>query len=343
MKIRIFVGAGGVGKTSVTAACALGTALAEKNKCLVLTIDPALRLRTALNLHGGPASAEKIPLDAYAPKGELWAALLDIRASLDRMVRHDAPGDQAESVLKNPIYGLLASSVAGMQELMSVERIHEAMEDGFEHLFVDTAPARHAFEFLDKPEFFVELVTSPIVQLVGRSYKWWEGSLLQKASRKAMQLYTSVENLIGMELTRDVLTFFAAFQTMADSYARRSRKILGLLRDHEITGFTIVSSPLQAQKDAEYFCEELGRRRFFVQGLVVNRMWQPLPAEKPPEMQELLRRSVEWYETVRAAQIRKWDALSSAFSARIPVIRRVPELAPNLHGLEALQTIAQSL
>jgi len=52
MKIRIFLGAGGVGKTSVTAASALGTALIQ-GKHLVLTIDPAQRLRTALNLNAG--------------------------------------------------------------------------------------------------------------------------------------------------------------------------------------------------------------------------------------------------------------------------------------------------
>ena len=49
MKIRIFVGTGGVGKTSVTAASALRTAL-DGEKCLVMTTDPALRLKTALGM-----------------------------------------------------------------------------------------------------------------------------------------------------------------------------------------------------------------------------------------------------------------------------------------------------
>src|SRR5690242_19759385 len=272
MKIRIFVGAGGVGKTSVTAASALGAAL-RQGKNLVLTIDPAQRLRTALHLNADLAAPEKIALDAYAPKGELWAALLDIRASLDRMVRHDTPAAQAESVLSNPIYQLLASSIGGMQELMAIERIHQAMEDGFESIFLDTAPSRHALEFLDKPGFFVDLVTSPMVQLVGRSYKWWKGSLLEKLSRKAVEIYAQVENLIGVQLTQDVLTFFAAFQNTAEKYAARARKTLDLLRNPEVTRFTIVSVPFQARKDAEYFCSELAQRRFFVDAMVVNRLW----------------------------------------------------------------------
>jgi len=342
MKIRIFVGAGGVGKTSVTAASALATALSH-GKNLVLTIDPALRLRTALHLTAGLASPEKIALAAYAPKGELWAALLDIRASLDRMVRRDATAAQAESVLSNPIYELLTSSIGGMQELMAVERIHQAIEDGFDSIFVDTAPSRHAFEFLDKPEFFVELVTSPMVQLVGRSYKWWKGSLLEKLSRKAVEVYTQVENLIGVQLTRDVLNFFAVFQTTAEKYAGRARKTLDLLRNPEVTRFTIVSVPFQARKDAEYFCDELARRRFFVDGIVVNRIWPPLPEETPGELPDAIRQSVDWYREVSAAQVRKRDELVGAFSGRIPSILSVPDFSPDLQGLEALYTMAQSL
>lgn len=341
MKIRIFVGAGGVGKTSVTAASALGTAL-RQGKHLVLTIDPALRLKTALNLNAAPASTEKIALDAYSPKGELWAALLDIQASLDRMVRHDTPA-QAESVLTNPIYGLLTSSIAGMQELMAVERIHQALEDGFESIFVDTAPSRHALEFLDKPEFFVDLVTSPIVQLVGRSYKWWKGSLLEKVSRKAVDVYTQVENLIGIQLTRDVLTFFATFQTTAEKYAGRARKTLALLRNPDVTRFTIVSVPAQGRKDTEYFCDELARRRFFVDRLVVNRIWPQLPLTRPGELMDAVRKSADWYHEVSAAQMRKRDELVSAFSGRIPLILSVPEVSPDLQGLDALVAMALSL
>jgi anion-transporting ArsA/GET3 family ATPase len=342
MKIRIFVGAGGVGKTSATAASALAAALTQ-GKHLVLTIDPAQRLRTALHLNAGTVSPEKITLEAYSPKGELWAALLDIRASLDRMVRRDTPAGKAETVLRNPIYELLTSSIGGMQELMAVERIHQAIEDGFESIFLDTAPSRHALEFLDKPGFFVDLVTSPMVQLVGRSYKWWKGSLLEKLSRKAVEVYTHVENLIGVQLTQDVLTFFAAFQNTAEKYAARARKTLDLLRNPEVTRFTIVSVPFQARKDAEYFCDELARRRFLVDSMVVNRIWPPLPRETPGDLPDAVRRSVDWYSEVSTAQLRKRDELVSAFSGRIPSIICVPDFSPDLQGLEALHTMSQSL
>src|ERR1700728_477255 len=157
MKIRIFVGTGGVGKTSVTAASALGSAMGGK-KSLVLTIDPALRLRTALGMDGA-APQQRINLESVSSKGELWAALLDVPSTMDRMVRTDVGKAEAEAITAHPIYRLMLTSLAGMDELVAVDRIAHAVADAFETLFIDTAPSRHAFEFLDKPEFFEQLVS----------------------------------------------------------------------------------------------------------------------------------------------------------------------------------------
>ena len=84
MRIIVYLGTGGVGKTSVAAATALAQARAGV-KSLVLTIDPALRLRTALHLKGD-ALEQMVPVDPPIT-GELWAALLDVRATLDEAVR----------------------------------------------------------------------------------------------------------------------------------------------------------------------------------------------------------------------------------------------------------------
>ena len=47
-EIVVFCGSGGVGKTSAAAAAALGASVRLGGKTLVLTIDPARRLATAL-------------------------------------------------------------------------------------------------------------------------------------------------------------------------------------------------------------------------------------------------------------------------------------------------------
>src|SRR4029077_16884054 len=105
MKIRIFVGTGGVGKTSVAAASALRSAM-EGNRCLVLTIDPALRLKTALGMSSTVAE-QKVPIESLSVPGELWGALLDVRATMDQLVRTHADNQQAQTILSHPVYQLL--------------------------------------------------------------------------------------------------------------------------------------------------------------------------------------------------------------------------------------------
>ena len=341
MKIRIFVGTGGVGKTSLTAATGLQAAL-EGGKCLVLTIDPAWRLKTALNLTSSDLQ-QKVDLSQWSPKGEMWAALLDVGASLDRAVRLYARPKQAETVLKHPIYHILTTSIAGMQELMAVERIAQAMEDGFESIFVDTAPARHAFEFLDKPEFFVQLVTFPIVKLIGRTYKLWEGSALQKLSNRAVELYTRVEDLLGASLVREILDFFSVFQTVAETYATRAKRTLRVLRDPRVTGFSVVTTPFKAGRDADYFFSQLRDRRFSIESLIVNRVWPALQPDLPHDLAPPLERTVAWYQDVSQGHERSVSAVFQRYSGKIPKLIEVPEQAQDLHGVEALYSIANGV
>ncbi|HWC95872.1 MAG TPA: ArsA-related P-loop ATPase [Candidatus Sulfopaludibacter sp.] len=334
MKIRIFVGSGGVGKTSVAAAAGLKAAM-EGARCLVLTIDPAARLKTALSM-GTAGEHRRVALEGVAAKGELWVAQLDTRVSLEQLARRFATPEQLEILLPHAIFHALGS-MAGMQELMAIAVIGEAARQKYDTIVVDTAPSRHALEFLDKPEFFVRLVTTPLVKLVGRTYHWWEKSSVSRLGRVGLELYRQVEKLVGAQLTRDVLEFFSAFQGVAEGYARETGKTLEALRDPRTTAFTIVSSPFKARADAAWFWAELHKRKFAIERLVVNRVWPKL------QLAGDARGLIEWYGDVSAAQEKSWDAVKREFGAKIPRLLALPELPTDVDGLPALQRIAGGL
>jgi anion-transporting ArsA/GET3 family ATPase len=355
MKINIFVGTGGVGKTSVTAASALTAAVAGE-RTLVLTIDPARRLRTALGLDSSSPDnvlQQKVSLDGFEnPQGELYAAMLDVASSLNRAVRLHSSPKQAEEILAHPIYKVLLQSLAGMQELMAVERLDQAIEEGFESIYVDTAPSRHALEFIDKPEFFAQLASFPIVRLVGKTYQWWEKSGIGKLSRGTFELYTRVEEMLGANLTRQVLDFFSIFRGIAEAYAHRARHTADLLRNPEITTFSVVTNPLKAVRDAEFFVQELQRRRLRVSSLIVNRLWPRYAAEElslrpaaglDHAALEDLQRTIHWYDAVSSSHQTVWNHTRNRFSSAIGQILQVPELPDDVAGLPALQHIAQHL
>jgi len=335
MKITVYLGTGGVGKTSVAAASALAQARAGL-KSLVLTIDPALRLRTALDLKPG-LNEQTVPLDPPA-RGELWAALLDVRATLDEAVRLYGESDTADRILTHPIYATIADSLVGMQELMAIERIDQLAHRGYEHIVVDTAPSRHAFEFLDKPVIFSDLVGSGWVKLVGRTYKFVAGSGMMTLGRKTVDLYARVEAILGASLVRQILDFYSLFVSIAEGYAERAQKTVALLKDPSVTEFRVVTTPQKALRDARFFHEALTSRKFHIGGLYVNRVWDLEPGAAAQE--GMAGEVIDWYSSVRASHLAAVREVSAEFGRSIPVIRTLPELEKDVDGLQALERIA---
>jgi len=338
VKVTVYIGTGGVGKTSVAAATALAQARAGI-KSMVLTTDPALRLRTALRLNGGLLE-QQVPLDPPSP-AELWAGLLDVKATLDEAVRLYGAPKLVDRILNHPIYATIANSLAGMQELMAVERIDQLRKRGFDNLVVDTAPSRHALEFLDKPVFFANLAASHWVKLVGRSYKFVSRTGLGALGRKTVDLYARVESILGANLVRQVLDFYSIFVSIAEGYAERAEKTVALLKDPAVTEFRVVTTPQKAMRDARYFTDAMEARNFPIGALLINRAWQPVPG--PESADGLAGRLVDWYSAVREAQYGEIERVRREYGGRVRRIAALPELDRDVDGLEALERIAENL
>src|SRR5206468_10310546 len=89
-RVLICAGSGGVGKTTTSAALALGLA-ARGQKVAVVTIDPAKRLASALGLSelsGEPRRMEPAMLAAQGGEleVELWARMPDGKRTFDEVV-----------------------------------------------------------------------------------------------------------------------------------------------------------------------------------------------------------------------------------------------------------------
>jgi anion-transporting ArsA/GET3 family ATPase len=335
MKIAVCVGTGGVGKTSVAAAMAVAEAHAGNN-CLVLTTDPALRLRTALGLKDGLLE-QRVPLPGA--KGELWAALMDVNATLDDAVRIHAKPGNIDKILNHPIYRSIAGSLAGMQELMSVERIDQLMRRGFDNIVVDTAPSRHALDTFDKPVLFADFSDSGKVRFVSRTYKFVESLGLTTIGRNALEVYSRAESVLGANMVRQILDFYSLFYPIAEGYSERARKTVSLLRDPAITRFRVVTIPAKAVRDASFFLEELQKRKFPTGMICVNRMWsQPTPDTAPAGLPTEL---LDWYRSVSQSHEAAVAKLKEKFGRDVQEIRVLRELDRDVEGVESLNRLAE--
>lgn len=337
MKVIVCVGTGGVGKTSVAAAIAMTQARAGA-KCLVLTTDPSLRLRTALGLKDGLLE-QRVPVpDA---KGELWAALLDVKATLDEAVRlYGKPGSQTR-ILEHPIYRSIGGSLSGMQELMAVERMDQLMLRGFDNIVVDTAPSRHALDVFDKPELFAEFSDSRRVRLVSRTYQFAESVGLTAIGRGALEFYSRIETVLGAGMVRDMLDFYSLFYPIAEGYSARARRTVNMLRDPGITEFRVVTIPSKALRDAQFFIEALKKRRFAIGMICVNRTWNhALPESAQAGLAAEL---LDSYRSVSESHLRAIAKMRDTVGPKLKEIRILNELERDVEGVESLRRLADQL
>src|SRR6476659_8083969 len=142
-----------MGSILTTTSAAMAFRAAEYGRTVVvLTIDPAKRLAQALGIKDLGNSPQRVPL-APEVSGELHAMMLDMRRTFDEMViQYSGPG-RGEAILDNQFYQTVATSLAGTQEYMAMEKLGQLLaQDKWDLVVVDTPPSRNALDFLDAPK-----------------------------------------------------------------------------------------------------------------------------------------------------------------------------------------------
>jgi anion-transporting ArsA/GET3 family ATPase len=338
-EICVCAGSGGVGKTTVSAAVALGMA-AQGKKVAVLTIDPAKRLANSLGLP--ELGNQETRVDAPV-KGELWAMMLDAKRTFDELVEWHAPDEQTrDAVLSNRIYQELSSAVAGSQEYMAMEKLHELHQEGsYDLLVLDTPPTRNALDFLDAPKRLSSFIDSSALRLFAAP-----GRLgLKVIGRGTALVFSVMKRATGVDLLEDLSEFFRSFGDMAEGFRQRAEQVNALLADSR-TGFLLVTSPQRdAVDEAVFFHHRLLDAGLPFAGAIANRV-HDLPSRAGPRMsseveelvgEELARkvvRNLDDYRRLAERDAHNLDRLQGKLG-RKPLVR-VPHLDDDVHDLDGL-------
>jgi anion-transporting ArsA/GET3 family ATPase len=273
-RVCICLGAGGVGKTTTSAAIALGLA-ARGKKVAVVTIDPAARLASALGLarlSGEPSRIDPSRLAelGVAGEGELWAMMLDSKGTFDEIVTSLASDEaEREQILANPIYRELSSAVAGSQELSAMVKLYELRhERDFDVIVLDTPPSRHAVDFLETPRRLLGF-------LEGRALRVFlspGGLAARMFGRSTGIVFAIFARVTGVDMLGDLSAFFRSLSGILGAFGERTRGVSELLRD-PTTSFMIVTSPEpEPASEAPFLARQLLDARMTLGGLIVNRV-----------------------------------------------------------------------
>ena len=276
LEIIVCCGSGGVGKTTVSAAIGLALTQRRNRRVLVLTVDPARRLATALGLKEigtDPVTVPRARLRraGIEMEGELVATMLDMKSTFDRMVTRLAPTRRdAERLLANRFYQGISDSFIGSHEYMAMEALYELHEAGeYDTLIIDTPPSRNALDFLEAPNRLSDFVGA-------RLLSWLSGPSrfgFRAVNLAAAPFLRMADRLLGADVLTEVAEFVADLQKIYGGVQQRARDVYRLLRSSQV-GFVVVTTLEPGPfGEAEYFCARLREYRMPLRGVVVNRNW----------------------------------------------------------------------
>jgi len=354
--VCVCVGAGGVGKTTVSAALALGLATRGK-KVAVVSIDPARRLAGALGLDelsGEPHRIEEHTLAAQGIEleGELWAMILDSKGTFDALIGRLAESERVrEEILSNRIYRELSSAVAGSQEFTAVAKLHELHRSGeWDVIVLDTPPSRDALDFLDAPERLTRFLEGRALRVLSSPGGVTRGVL----GRGAGLMLSVFARVTGVNLVGELSGFFGSLAGLTDGFRERAHGVEQLLRDRG-TGFLIVTSPEhEPVEEAVFLGGQLEREEMELSGVIVNRFQEVgLDGCDPRELTQLLSEQLGMPLAARVAgNLADFDVLArrdresvarleEALGEGDPVL--VPRLDGDVQDLGGLAAIAEQL
>lgn len=350
-RVIVCCGAGGVGKTTTAAAMALRAAEYGRT-VVVLTIDPAKRLAQALGIQDLGNNPQRVPL-APEVSGELHAMMLDMRRTFDEMVVQYSGDGTADAILDNQFYQTVATSLAGTQEYMAMEKLGQLLaEDKWDLVVVDTPPSRNALDFLDAPKRLGSFMDSRLWRMLlapGRGV----GRLLTGAVGLAMK---AMSTILGSQMLSDASAFVQSLDATFGGFREKADRTYELLKRRG-TQFVVVSAAEpDALREASFFVDRLSAEHMPLAGLILNRTHPTLctlKADKAAEAAAELEKTDPGALAVaalrihadRASTAKREVRLLSRFTGANPTVAivGVPSLPFDVSDLEALQAIADQI
>ena len=153
-RLSIFLGKGGVGRTTLACAFALDRALAGERVLLVSVVandDPVARIQH-----------EAAGVDTA---GRLQFLRVDSRALVDDLVRRITKlGALTDWLLSHPSYESFVDIVPGVREVAIFHLLSHKREEKFDRIVLDGPATGHGIHFLEAPQKAAKILAGPLAR-----------------------------------------------------------------------------------------------------------------------------------------------------------------------------------
>lgn len=254
MRILLYAGKGGVGKTCVAAATGVVTAR-NGLRTLVMSLDPAHSLSDAFDLERSLMDKNR---GQPIPVGErLWIQELDIH---EEMGQSWGEVQRYIALLLNAsgIDDILAEELAvlpGMDEVAALLHINRYVRDrSYELIILDCAPTAESLRFVSLP----------------KALEWYMKKIFRLERRVVAYVRPVARRFMDVPLPDD--EYFADIERLY----QRLQGIDGILTDPTITSVRLVTNPekmvlRETQRAFMFFC----LHQLSIDAVVINRIFPP--------------------------------------------------------------------
>lgn len=243
MRVVLFTGKGGVGKTTIAAATA-AVAAAAGRKTLVISTDTARSLGDTLGMQ---LSSEAVEVD-----GGLSAMQVDSQRAFEQAWRgvQDRLGALLDAGGIEPLDGAALTLLPGAEEILTLLAVRDAARSGnYDLICVDCAPTAQTLRLLRTPE----------------ALSWWLGHLFPAQQRLAR----------AVRPQRSAAAQEVAFEAIERLVAELG-DVRDLLADPDVTTVRLVLTPERAVvADTRRALTALALHGCRVDGVVANRVVPP--------------------------------------------------------------------
>jgi anion-transporting ArsA/GET3 family ATPase len=363
-RIVVCAGAGGVGKTTVAAAIALGFA-GQGKRVLCITIDPAKRLADSLGLGAMISEEQRVSPELLAKAGlqvpgSLTVLMLDTKRTFDDLVaRHASSPEARDRIFRNRIYEYVSTSLAGTQSYMAMEKVLLVRQDPrFDVIVLDTPPTSNALDFLDAPERLIEAIDSAAMRWLVQTFEKSGRFSLNLVARGVALVLRGLGRLTGKGFLENLAEFVAELNDLFGGFRERAATVAKAFRSPELAYVLVTSAAPAAIDEVSYFSARLRDQHMHADAVVVNRL-QLAPAAADaasvaalarelglnlsPQTLEKVQRAAADDRTRAGFEGCQLGVLDSALGPEPPTLLRVPVLAADVHDLRSLSNVAGRL
>lgn len=333
-------------------------------RVLVVTVDPAKRLASALGLDLTGVEERLVPSSGSAStalsSGTLHAAVIDSKKIFDGFIQtHATDPELMRRLSKNRLYEQLSTTLSGSQEFTALERLLQAYEataadqPKYDLIILDTPPTQHAIDFLSAPDrirgLFQDNITKWFMNPAANTGFLGQGivsSLIGRGTRVALK---SLEVLTGAKFIEELIDFFNSMQSIQKELRDRSEAVNTILKSQSSVFVLVTSFDVAKLKEAQHLNGHLKKFGYRLGACILNRAFpEHLPSDSemeqlaPEVLREPVSRLREVYQKVRAdhtVRFHQFEEFEKQVDKDVRVVR-VPDYKQDIFGLSDLESLA---